>query len=423
MAPPIKVFAVALCLMVAVGCSQTGGSDEAAGPPREPPISSPRRERGPSGADRARGQAGRGQGDFDPREVRITLALVADGFESPLLVTHAGDGSGRLFVAEQGGRIFELRGRGVAGRPFLDISELTEPVGEQGLLGLAFHPRYEDNGRLFVNYTDNSGDTVIAEYRATSRHRANPRSARTLLTFDQPYPNHNGGGLAFGPDGYLYVATGDGGGAGDPHGNGQSLDTLLGKLLRIDVDTRSRSAAYSVPADNPFVDRAGARPEIWAYGLRNPWRFSFDRVTGDLWVGDVGQSNLEEIDRAPGRRGRGANYGWNVMEGTSCYAAEACDRGGLVLPITQYGHDDGCSVTGGYVYRGRHQPELAGGYFFGDYCSGKVWVIDAAARRLVRPTELLDTEYAVSSFGESEAGELYATDLAGGRVLQLRAAP
>jgi glucose/arabinose dehydrogenase len=350
--------------------------------------------------------------------VRVRLQTVATGFDAPLLVTNAGDGSGRLFVAEQDGRIFVIDGRKVRREPWLDISELTEGAGEQGLLGLAFHPRFEDNGRFFVNYTDNAGDTVIASYRARGQHGADPDSARTLLSFDQPFANHNGGGLAFGPDGYLYIGSGDGGSAGDPMGNGQALDTLLGKMLRIDVD-RGGDVPYSVPADNPFLSRPGARPEIWAYGLRNPWRFSFDRATGHLWIGDVGQSELEEIDRGDPRAGRGPNYGWNVMEGTACYGGGPCQREGLKLPVTQYDHDHGCSVTGGYVYRGTQYPELVGGYLFADYCSGKLWVIDSSRRKPHSPRELLDTDHAISSFGESEEGELYVTDHASGRLLKI----
>jgi len=409
-----KEFAgLAACLVLA-SCTQGGSTD--ARLPEKPPTSTPRPAPSPtSGRDGA-------ARDFAPRRVRIRLETIAQGFDAPLVVTNAGDGSGRLFVAEQGGLIFELRNGRAGAAPFLDLSNLTEASGEQGLLGLAFHPAYEDNGRLFVNYTDNSGDTVIAEYRAQTPHRAEPQSARTVLTFDQPYANHNGGGLTFGPDGYLYIATGDGGSAGDPEGNGQALDTLLGKLLRIDVDRGRKEGGYAVPADNPFLDRSGARPEIWAYGLRNPWRFSFDRATGRVWIGDVGQSNLEEINRASLRRAGGANFGWNIMEGRSCFATEGCRRAGLEPPVTQYNHEDGCSVTGGYVYRGAAQPELTGGYFFGDFCSGKVWALDSTVDGFKRPTELLDTDHAISSFGESEEGELFLTDLASGRILRVVAA-
>src|SRR5918992_2913152 len=393
---------LAACLVLAA-CTQDGTT--ATGPPENPPTSTPRPTQSPTSP------VPEPRTDFAPGRVRLRLETVAQGFESPLVVTNAVDGSGRLFVAEQGGRIFVLGTGDARGEPFLDLSALTEASGEQGLLGLAFHPSFEENGRLFVNYTDTAGDTVIAEYRARQRHRADAESARILLSFDQPFPNHNGGGLAFGPDGYLYIATGDGGSAGDPQGNGQALDTLLGKLLRIDVDSGGREGGYAVPADNPFLDRSGARPEIWAHGLRNPWRVSFDRATGRVWIGDVGQSNLEEINRASLRGARGANFGWNIMEGTSCFATEDCRRTGLEPPVTQYDHAHGCSVTGGYVYRGDAQPELTAGYFFGDFCSGKVWALDSTVDGFKRPTELLDTDHAISSFGESEEGELFLTDL------------
>jgi glucose/arabinose dehydrogenase len=336
----------------------------------------------------------------------------------PLLVTHAGDGSGRLFVVEQGGTIRIVRDGRVATQPFLDVSSLTEGEGERGLLGLAFHPRYERNGRLFVNYTDNAGDTVVAEYqRSQDENRAEPDSAQTLLHIDQPFANHNGGNLVFGPDGYLYVGMGDGGSAGDPMGNGQRLDTLLGKLLRIDVDSVSGDG-YAVPADNPFVDRDDARPEIWAYGLRNPWRFTFDEQTGTLWIADVGQTELEEIDRTSAAR-PGLNYGWNVMEGTRCYEPESCDKSGFVAPVAVYSHEDGCSVTGGHVYRGSDFPSLRGGYFFADYCSGKIWALDAEGEGSQEPVELMDTDRLISSFGVDEDGELYLTDHDSGEVLQV----
>jgi glucose/arabinose dehydrogenase len=343
---------------------------------------------------------------------------VAGGFSAPLLVTHAGDGSGRLFVVEQAGRVRVLRNGRVEGEPFLDIASLVTAGGEQGLLGLAFHPRFESNGRFFVNYTDGNGDTVVAEYRtARGADRADPGSARVLLRIDQPYSNHNGGDLVFGPDGYLYIGMGDGGSGGDPHGNGQRLDTLLGKLLRIDVD---RGRPYGIPDDNPFVGRSGARPEIWAFGLRNPWRFSFDRETGDLWIGDVGQGELEEIDRARASRGGGQNYGWNVMEGTECFSPpDGCDSQGLVRPIAVYPTRLGCAVVGGHVYRGARLPALAGGYFFADFCAGLLFALDPAGSAPQDPVIVLRSDHAISSFGEDEDGELYITDLSGGEVLQV----
>ncbi|MCU0483028.1 MAG: PQQ-dependent sugar dehydrogenase [Chloroflexi bacterium] len=353
----------------------------------------------------------------------LALAPVADGLEAPLFVGSAGDGSGRLFIVEQGGRIRTIRDGRLLAEPFLDIAARISTGGERGLLGLAFSPTFADDGRFFVNYTDAAGDTVVAEYRvsAADPDRADLASGRLVLAIDQPYANHNGGDLAFGPDGLLWIGTGDGGSGGDPEGRAQRLDSLLGKLLRIDPDPRD-GAPYAVPADNPFLGRDDARPEIWASGLRNPWRYSFDRATGDLWIGDVGQAAWEEIDvlRA-GTLGR-PNLGWNVMEGSHCFEpAEGCSTAGLVPPVAEYGRDAGCSVTGGYVYRGEAIAGLAGTYLFGDFCSGTIWGLEAAADRPAARV-LLQTEMAIASFGEDEAGELYVSDLGGGRVFRLTAA-
>jgi glucose/arabinose dehydrogenase len=365
-------------------------------------------------ADDRETPAGAGAPDrFRAGSVKLELRPVAGGFEAPIYITHAGDGSNRLYVVEQGGAIHTMVNGRVEAEPFLDVSDLTDPGGEQGLLGLAFHPDFEDNGRFFVDYTDTGGDTVVAEYRARGG-RADPGSARVLLRIDQPYPNHNGGALEFGPDGSLYIAMGDGGSAGDPEDRAENRNEFLGKLLRIDVDGAS---PYEIPADNPFAEEGG-RPEVWAYGLRNPWRFSFDRPTRTLWIADVGQNAREEVNRVAFRRG-GLDYGWNEMEGTACFEPPTgCDAQGSVAPITEYSHEeDGCSITGGYVYRGRRSPVLRGGYFFSDFCSGKVWAIDAEGSARQRPIELLDTEHAVSSFGVDARGELYLTDLARGEIL------
>jgi glucose/arabinose dehydrogenase len=381
-------------------------------------TSSPRSVPEPGGAPPANEDSASGKARPGPALDTIGIALeeVAAGFEQPLYATHSGDGTGRLFVVEQTGAVRIVAGDRVEAEPFLDLSDLVVAGSEQGLLGLAFHPSYEDNGRLFVNYTNLDGDTVVAEYSAEGG-RAEPSSGRVLLTIEQPFSNHNGGALAFGPDGYLYIATGDGGSAGDPLDNGQSLGTLLGKLLRIDVDATTGDLPYGIPDDNPFVGRDGARPEIWAYGLRNPWRFSFDAITDELWVGDVGQAGLEEIDRARG--GGGINFGWNVMEGNACFEpASGCDRSELVLPVAQYSHDLGCSVTGGYVYRGRAQRALRGVYLFSDYCSGTIWGLDAAQPG-AGVARLLESGRAVSSFGVDEAGELYLTDLDSGTLFRI----
>jgi glucose/arabinose dehydrogenase len=336
------------------------------------------------------------------------------------VVTPAGDGGDRLFVVEQPGRIRIVRNGEVEPEPFLDIADRVALSTEQGLLGLAFHPRYGQNGRFFVDYTDTSGDTVVAEYRVSTDDpdRADPGSERVVLAFDQPFANHNGGDLAFGPDGYLWIGTGDGGSGGDPMGNGQDLGTLLGKMLRIDVDHRDAGLAYAIPPDNPFVERAGARAEIWALGLRNPWRYSFDRATGDLWIGDVGQSSFEEIDHVPSDEA-GLNFGWNVMEGGGCFQPPSgCDESGITLPVAGYGHDAGCSVTGGYVYRGTRWPALAGAYLFADFCSGVIWGLDASDPK-AEPAELLTLGHNISSFGQDDEGELYVTDLVSGQVLRV----
>ena len=353
---------------------------------------------------------------FDLGSLKIRLRPFASGLSAPLFLTHAGDGSGNVYVVEQGGRIVVIDRDG-GRRTFLNLSDRVVAGGEQGLLGLTFHP--EDPSRLFVDYTDGNGDTVVAEYRADEATRADRGSERILLRIDQPYANHNGGMVEFGPDGMLYIGTGDGGSGGDPQGNGQRTNTLLGKLLRIDVDGGGR---YDVPDDNPYAG-GGGRDEIWHTGLRNPWRFSFDRDTGDLWIGDVGQHEREEIDVAPAGRG-GLNFGWNLREGRSCYLAEACQTEGLTDPVTDYSTGKGCAVTGGYVYRGTRFTELVGGYLFADYCGGQIWGLDAAAAAdgSAKHRLLLRTGLALSSFGEDEAGELYVTDLAGGGVYRVVAA-
>jgi glucose/arabinose dehydrogenase len=353
---------------------------------------------------------------LDPAAVSLALELVTAVPGRPLAVTNAGDGSGRLFVAEQGGGVWIVRDGRVSDRPFLDVGSRTEVGGERGLLGLAFHPRYPDDPRVFVNYTDPQGDTVVSSFRVSpgDPDRADDGGESIVLRIDQPYANHNGGAIAFGPDGMLYVATGDGGSAGDPHDNGQRLDTLLGKILRLDVDREEEGRAYGIPADNPFVGRANARAEIWLYGLRNPFRVSFDRSTGDLWMGDVGQGAWEEIDVARAGAGGGANYGWARMEGFHCYpSGDGCARPELTLPVAEYGHDFGCAVTGGGVYRGADVPALAGGYVFADYCSGFVWVLDAGSAEPQQPRLVHESGRRLAGFGEDEAGELYVADLDG----------
>lgn len=358
---------------------------------------------------------------IDPSTIRLALAPVVRGLSSPLHITNAADGSGRLFVVEKAGRIRIISRGNLLAQPFLDISPLVLSRGsEQGLFAVAFHPNYRTNGIFFVHYSNQNGDTVIARYRVSSDpDRADPASGTKILGVDQPASNHNGGQIAFGPDGYLYIGLGDGGGVGDPQGNGQNRSSLLGKILRLDVD---RGEPYAIPADNPFRTLEGVRPEIWALGLRNPWRFSFDRATGDLFIADVGQGVVEEVDFQPAASKGGENFGWNAMEGSRCYKpATGCNRNGLVLPVAEYGHDLGCSITGGFRYRGAAVPSFGSTYFFGDYCTGRLWGLAPATGGTWKLAELLDSNLSVSSFGEDEQGELYVTDLSGGGIYRLAA--
>ncbi len=338
--------------------------------------------------------------------VQVKLERIVSGLSNPVYVTHAGDGSGRLFVVEQAGIIRIIQKGALLATPFLDIRDRVESGGEKGLLSVAFHPKYKTNQRFFVNYTTRRGlqlKTVIAEYKvsAADANVADPTSERVLLEIAQPL-------VKFGPDGFLYIGMGDGGSAGDPFGNGQNLNTLLGDLLRIDVD---RGTPYAIPPDNPFVGRADAKGEIWAYGLRNPWRFSFDRCNGRLFLADVGQNRWEEVDLIE----KGGNYGWNIMEGAHCFRPPTnCNTTGLKLPIAEYANPTlGCSITGGYVYRGKQHAGLMGRYFFGDFCSGRLWALTESASGSWTMTELLQTGLSISSFGEDEEGELYVIDYSG----------
>lgn len=353
---------------------------------------------------------------------QIRLALRASGLSNPDFVTSARDGTGRLFVVEQTGKIKIYVNGAVLATPFLSIGSQVSKGYEQGLLGLAFHPNYTSNRKLYVNFTDVNGDTVIREYRASS---TNPNvvatsTARTILKVGQPYANHNGGMLAFGPDGYLYIGLGDGGSSGDPGNRAQNKDTLLGKILRIDINHTRSGHNYTWPSSNPFVGHPG-RNEIWQIGARNPWRFSFDRANGNLWIGDVGQNKYEEIDRAvktSSGAGRGINWGWRVMEGFHCYnPSTGCSTSGKTKPVLEYNHDAGrCSVTGGYVYRGKLIPALVGSYVFGDFCSGEIWYVSSTAASPAGEKLLLDSDLTISSFGENASGELYVLDHDGGKL-------
>lgn len=362
--------------------------------------------------------------DSAPDSSAYQWVEVASGFDRPIGLTNAGDASGRIFVWEQGGRVWIFQNGELLAEPFLNIANLisSEVFGggysERGLLGLAFHPQYSENGLFFVHYSATNGNTVIARYivSADNPDLADTGSAHIILQAEQPFPNHNGGQLAFGPDGYLYIGLGDGGSQGDPYGNGQNLASLLGKILRIDVNADT----YAIPADNPFVNDPNAAPEVWAFGFRNPWRFSFDRATGDLYIADVGQNEWEEVNFQPAESVGGENYGWNVYEADERYSgAPAPDS--MVLPFTKYSHDLGCSVTGGYVYRGAALVDLQGVYFFSDWCTGIIWASYRDTAQLWQTNIFIDTDFNVSSFGEDEDGELYVINYSG-HIMQLQAA-
>lgn len=365
--------------------------------------------------------------DFDATKIRISFSRVARSLSKPVFVTHAGDGSGRLFIVEQGGRIKILLNGTVRATPFLNISTKVSKGSEQGLLGLAFHPDYETNGTFYIYYTDTNGDIVIARHLRTTNPDIANATGVTLLKIGHPsYTNHNGGMLAFGPDRYLYAGTGDGGSSGDPGNHGQSVNTLLGKILRIDIDHEAGGKKYAIPSGNPFVGITGL-DEIWSFGLRNPWRFSFDARIGDLWIGDVGQNRYEEIDRSKAVNGvdagKGLNYGWRVLEGNACYnPSSGCSTSGKTPPMAVYSHSLGCSVTGGYVYRGLAYRGLVGGYLFGDFCSGRVWALRAHGPATQAPVLMADTNLSISSFGEGPDGTIYVTDLGSGDVWAVVAA-
>jgi glucose/arabinose dehydrogenase len=351
-----------------------------------------------------------------PQGSGARLQQVVAGLTFPLYLTAPPGDLNRLFIVEKAGSIRIVKAGSLLPTAFLDISPQVSNVGEQGLLGLAFDPNYAANGRFFVHYSDPIGNTRVSSFQVSADPDiANPGSEQIILTATQPYANHKGGQLLFGPDGMLYLGLGDGGSGGDPQGRGQDRSDLLGSILRVDAQAGS---SYTVPADNPFVGQAGVRPEIWSYGLRNPWRFSFDRGTGNLYIADVGESRFEEVDVSPAAEaaGKGLNYGWNLMEGKHCFITSPCNETGLTLPVHEYTHGQGCSITGGYVYRGAAVPALQGLYFFADFCQG--WV---RSFRLVGAdaTELTDWRVlqpggSITSFGEDAAGELYLMSTNGG---------
>lgn len=374
----------------------------------------------------------------------IQIQLKAEGFQRPVFITHGNDGSGRLFIVEQAGLIRILNADGsLEVTPFLDItSRVRSPANgggsEEGLLSASFPPDYTKKGHFYAYYTNQDGNNLVVRYSLTDDpNRADPSSEQEIIFLKHPIQsNHNGGQLAFGKDGYLYIGTGDGGGGGDPNGNAQNPASLLGKILRIDVEYstpngefatylpclqkgegQGQSTTYSIPPDNPYINQPGYRLEIWALGLRNPWRFSFDRQTYDLYIGDVGQGEYEEVDFQPANSPGGENYGWNIMEASQCYNSSTCNTTGLVLPVAEYDHSLGCSITGGYVYRGLAFSAMQGIYFYADFCSGKVWGLQNDGNWQIQ--ELLESGLKVSTFGESESGELYLADLASGNIYQL----
>ena len=343
---------------------------------------------------------------------------VVSGLDAPVNIQNAGDGSGRIFIVEKHGRIRILQSGQLLPTPFLDIqNEVGSQHTEQGLLGLAFHPNYGASGLFYINYIDVNGNTVIARFHVSVNdpNQADPASEDDILRVKQPYNNHNGGGQAFGPDGYLYLGLGDGGSEGDPLRNGQNLQTLLGKLLRIDIDHGSK---YDIPPNNPFA-QTGGLPEIWAYGLRNPWRFSFDKTNGNLFIADVGQDAWEEVDFVPSGTASGINFGWSFYEGLHPYQDQPPANVNFTKPVFEYSHAEGCSVSGGYVYRGQAMPEWQGVYFFGDYCSGNVWGLVHPGEISQQVKILFTTGAQITTFGVDEAGDIYLADYKTGSLLRL----
>ncbi|MFN8345285.1 MAG: PQQ-dependent sugar dehydrogenase [Spirosomataceae bacterium] len=361
--------------------------------------------------------------EIDPNATwQITDAFPALTFSSPVEMKPAGDATNRLFVVEQRGliKVFQNTSSVSQAETFLDISARVSSGGETGLLGVAFHPNFRSNGQFFVNYTRQSNgqlQSVISRFQS-DKTVGDAASEEILLTFNQPYSNHNGGSILFGKDGYLYIATGDGGSGGDPQNNAQNLGTLLGKILRIDVNAKENGLAYAIPADNPFKSTTNARPEIFAYGLRNPWKVTADRNTGKMWIADVGQNAREEIDILA----RGGNYGWKVAEGKNCYSpSNNCDRTGLIEPVLDYPTSEGKSITGGYVYRGARLSTIKGQYVYGDYVSGNIWALqyDETSKQATNKLLTVFPTGALTSFGEDEAGELYLLHYKTGKIQQL----
>ena len=366
----------------------------------------------------------------------LKLEKISDGYEKPVYVTSIDLNNEYIFVVEQDGKIQVLKNKIKQDASFLDISDRVHqtfyPGDERGLLGLTFHPRFKDNGYFYVNYVDQKGYTIISRFTSINMNVKN-ETEYVIMKFLQPYSNHNGGHLEFGPDGYLYISVGDGGSAGDPENRAQRLDNIFGKILRIDIDN---GVPFSIPSDNPFINDDNIRKEIWSYGLRNVWRFSFDRLNGDMYLGDVGQNNYEEVDFESSSSKGGLNYGWKIKEGFHCFELDTCKNNDLIDPIYEYPNNanymktlvgfkqkdtDGCSVTGGYVYRGGNIEDLYGKYIFGDYCTGKVWSFNYNGKEildLINHTETImksidKKSFYLSSFGEDRSGELFLIDYNG----------
>ncbi|HKK45909.1 MAG TPA: PQQ-dependent sugar dehydrogenase [Balneolaceae bacterium] len=389
----MRPLIIILCFILPTNCSKTNSSDNQNNPP-------------------------------SAQSYVAVEAFPSLSFDQPVDLQNAGDQGNRIFVIEQPGviSVFQNDSTVTSKSTFLDIRNRVDDRGsEEGLLGLAFHPDFETNGYFYVDYTaSNPSRTVISRFQVTQNpNQADASSEQIILTFSQPYDNHNGGQLAFGPDEYLYIAVGDGGSGGDPQGNGQNPGTLLGSILRIDIDNQTNENNYAIPQDNPFAGNSqGYREEIFAYGLRNPWRFSFDSDNGQLWAGDVGQNKYEEVDIIQ----NGNNYGWNTMEGTHCYRpSSGCDTSGLTLPVIDYSHSQGISITGGYVYRGPSLPKLTGMYIYADYGSGRIWSLDYSNPDEPVNTQLLNTGFNISSFGVDENNELYICGYNEGKIYKLQA--
>lgn len=417
-----------LTLLVAVGIAACGSSRASQPPGGTPsPASTPQPGAAtPPGTNTPPIPTSAPTGPAGTRVPLQRLSLTAEAFSqldgAAISMTAPNDGSGRLFVGNQAGQIWTVyRDGSVEPQPLADLESRIRSGGEQGLLGIAIHPAFPTDPRIFVDFTNRNGDTVIAslDVRGDAPSQVDMSSYRQLLLIDQPYPNHNGGSLQFGHDGYLTIAMGDGGSGGDPHGNGQNPEVLLGKILRIDVDGATGSKPYGIPDENPLAADGGA-PEVWISGMRNPWRTSFDRDTGDFWIGDVGQGAWEEVDVVRLATRGPVNFGWNVTEGPDCYRASSCDRDGLTDPVTAYGRDLGCAIVGGYVYRGSAYPVLVGTYLFSDNCTSLLFAIDASSDGPSVPVQVGRVEGSVASFGEDDRGELYVLTLEGA-VLKLAA--